>query len=80
MLFSDVTHRHLFAFAVGDGNAEDALTQEDPLAVVPKIAMPEIREVSFALIKPEVDREVVLSPAAKFSGTAFCVLEWVGHG
>lgn len=50
MLFSDVTHRHLFAFAVGDGNAEDAFTQEDPLAVVPKTTMPEIREVGFGLI------------------------------
>jgi len=43
MLFSDVTHRHLFAIAVGDGNAEDALTQEDSSGMVPKGEMPKIR-------------------------------------
>ncbi len=33
MLFSDVAHRHLFAFAVGDCDTEDAFAQEDPLGV-----------------------------------------------
>jgi hypothetical protein len=79
MLFSDVAHRNLFAFAVGDCDTEDALPQEDSLGVVSKSAMPEIRNESFRLIKPVVDRQVVLSFAAESSGTAFSVLHWVGH-
>jgi hypothetical protein len=50
MLFSDVAHRHLLAFAVGDGDTEDALAQENSLRMVPQSAMPEIREEGFGLI------------------------------
>jgi len=47
---------------------------------VPERAMPEIRHESFRFIEPVVDQQVVLGLAAKFSGTAFCMLQWVGHG
>jgi hypothetical protein len=80
MLFSDVTHRNLLAFAVGDRGTEDALAQENAFGMVAKSAMPEISHKSFGLIKPVVDREVVLGLAAEFSGTAFCMLHWVRHG
>ena len=50
MLFPDVAHRHLFAFAVGDGHTEDALAQEDSLGMVAKSAMPEVWEEGFGLI------------------------------
>ncbi len=80
MLFSDVAHWHLLAFAVGDGDTEDALTQENSFGVVPKTAVSEIRNESFRLIKPVVDRQIVLGLAAKFSGAAFCVLQWMSHG
>ncbi|MGA7766820.1 MAG: hypothetical protein WCA27_11430, partial [Candidatus Sulfotelmatobacter sp.] len=49
------------------------------LGMVPKTAMSEIRNESFRLVEPVVDRQVVLCLAAKFSGAAFSVLEWVGH-
>jgi len=52
MLLPDVTHRNLFAFAVDDGDTEDAFTQEDSFGMVPKSAVPEIREEGFRLIKP----------------------------
>jgi len=79
MLFSDVTHRNLLAFAVGDGDTEDALTQEDSFGMVPKSPVPEIREDRFGFVKPAMDPQVVLGLAAKFSGAAFCVLQWVSH-
>jgi hypothetical protein len=50
MLFPDVTHWNLLAVTVGNGDTEDALAQEDPLGMVPKRAMPEIREESFGLV------------------------------
>jgi hypothetical protein len=80
MLFPNVTHRNLLAFAVGDRHTENALTQEDAFGMVPKSTMPEIREEGFGLIKPLMDQQVVLGLPAKFSGAAFGVLQWVGHG
>src|ERR1700722_5846793 len=79
MLFSDIAHRNLSAFAVGDCDAENPLAQEDSLCVVPKSTMPEISHQSLRLIKPVVDRQIVLGPASESSCTAFCVLYWVGH-
>jgi hypothetical protein len=80
MLFSDIPHRHLFAFAVGDCPTEDALAQENSFCMMPKSAMPEIREVRFGLVKPVMDPDVVLGFAANFSRAAFRVLQWMGHG
>jgi len=74
MLFSDVTHWHFLAVAVGDRGTEDALAQENAFGVVAKSAMPKIREEGFGLVKPVVDQQVVLGPAAKFYCAAFCVL------
>jgi len=48
--------------------------------MVSKSAMPEIRQEGFGLVKPAMDHQVVLGLAAKFSGAAFCVLQWVSHG
>ena len=79
MLFSDVTHWHFLAFAIGDGGAEDSFAQEDSFGMVPKGAMPKIREEGFGLVKPVVDEQVVLGPAAKFSCAAFCMPYWVRH-
>jgi hypothetical protein len=59
MLFSDVTHRNLFAFAVGDCYTEDSFAQEESLGMVPKTAVSEFRHEGFRLIKPIVDRQVV---------------------
>jgi hypothetical protein len=80
MLFPNVTHRNLLAFAVGDRDTENAFTQEDSLGMVPKSAMAEVRKEGFGLIKPVVNPQVVLGLPAKFSGATFCVLQWVGHG
>ena len=80
MLFPDVTHRNLLAFTVSDCDTEDALTQEDSFGMVPKTAVPEIRDEGFRLIKPVVDRQVVLGLAAKFSGAAFRMFKWMRHG
>ena len=80
MPFPDVTHWNLLSFTVGDGDTEDAFAQEDSLGVVPKTAVSEIREEGFGLIKPVVDWQVVLGPAAEFPGAAFRVLHWVCHG
>jgi hypothetical protein len=44
MLFPDVTHWNLLAFAVGDGDTEDSLAQEDSFGMVPKTAVLEIRK------------------------------------
>jgi hypothetical protein len=80
MLFSDVTHWHLLAFAVGDRDTEDALAQENAFGMVAKSAMPEIGHERLRLIKPVVDRKVILGAAAESSGAAFCMLHWVRHG
>jgi len=79
MLFPDVAHGNLFAFAIGDGDAKDSFAQEDSSGMVPKGAMPKIREEGFGLVKPVVDEQVVLGPAAKFSCAAFCMPYWVRH-
>jgi hypothetical protein len=52
MLFPDVTHWNLSAFAVGDRDPEKAFAREDSFGVMPKRAMTEIREECFGLIKP----------------------------
>jgi hypothetical protein len=80
MLFSDIAHRNLPAFAVGDCDPEEALAQEDAFSMVPKSAMPEVWEECFGLIKPVVDCYVVLGAATESSGTVFRVLHWVSHG
>jgi hypothetical protein len=80
MLFSDVTHWHFLAFAVGDRGTKDALAQENAFGMVAKSAMPEIGHERLQLIKPVVDRKVILGPASESSGTAFCVFQWMGDG
>jgi len=55
MLFPDVIHRNLLAFTVGDGDAEDALAQEDSLGMASKSAMAKIWEEDFGLIEPGMD-------------------------
>jgi len=80
MLFPDVTHKNLLAFAVGDSDTEEALTQENSFSMGAKSTMPEISHESLRLIKPVVDLKVILGPAPESSGTAFSVLHWVGHG
>ena len=77
MLFPDVTHGNLLAFAVGDGDTKDALAQEDSFGMVAKSAMSEIREVGFGLVKPVVDLQIVFGFAAKLSGAAFRMFKWV---
>jgi len=57
MVFPDVTHRNLFAFAIGDCDTKDALTQENSFRMVSKSAVPEIREEGFGLIN-YVDKRV----------------------
>jgi hypothetical protein len=74
MLFSDVAHRNLLAFVVGDCDTEDVLAQENAFGMVVKSAMPEISHESLRLIKPVVDLEVILDPAYESSGTAFSVI------
>jgi hypothetical protein len=39
VLFSDVSHRHVFAFAVANGQPEDALCQKDAFRVVAQSSM-----------------------------------------
>ena len=73
---TDVTHRNFSALSIGDGDTEDAFAQENSLGMVPKIAMSEIPEEGFRLIKPIVDWHVILGLAAEFLGAAFRVLEW----
>jgi hypothetical protein len=80
MLFSDITHRHFLAFAVGDCGTEHALAQENAFCMVAKSAMPEIGHERLRLIKPVVDRKVILGASAESSGAAFCMFEWVSHG
>jgi hypothetical protein len=80
MLFPDVTHWNLLAFAVSNGDTEDSFAQKDSFRMVPKSAMPEIRKDGFGLVKPAMDPQVVLGLAAEFPGAAFCVLHWVSHG
>jgi hypothetical protein len=65
MLFSDVTHWHFLAFAVGDRGTEDALAKENAFGMVAKSAMPEIGHERLRLIKPVVDRKVILGAAAE---------------
>jgi hypothetical protein len=80
MLFPDIAHRNLPAFAVGDCDPEEAFAQEDAFSMVPKSAMPKVWEEGFGLVKPVVDRKVILGPASESSGAVFGVLHWVSHG
>jgi hypothetical protein len=48
--------------------------------MVPKTAVSEIRDEGFRLIKPVMYLQVVLGLSSKFSGAAFCVLQWMSHG
>jgi hypothetical protein len=80
MLFRDIAHWNLPAFAVGNHDTEDTFTQENAFGMVPKSAVAEVWEEGFGLVKPVVDRKVILGPACESSGTAFGVLHWVSHG
>jgi hypothetical protein len=79
MLFSDVAHRHLFSITIRDGQAEYFLREENPIAVVSKGAMSEVRDIGFRLVEPVMNSYVVGRLSAKFLGTDLGVFKWVGH-
>jgi len=47
--------------------------------VVAKSSVTEVRQEGFRLIKPVVNRKIVLGLSAELSRAALCVLERVGH-
>ena len=79
MLFPDVADWDLVTVRVADRNTKDALGQENAFAVVTKGAVAEIREESFGLVKPAMDREVVLGPAPEFLCAVASMFKRVSH-
>lgn len=62
MLLADQPDRHGLAVAVGEGDAEDVLAEEDALAVMPQGAVAQVGQMGLALVEPIVDGEVVIKP------------------
>src|SRR5262245_64413446 len=65
MLLADGAHGNGFPFTVLDGRSKNGRAQKNPLAVMPKRAVPKIGEMGLALVKPIMDRQIVLRFAAK---------------
>jgi len=49
-------------------------------SVMAEAAMPEVRNLSFRLVEPVVDCDVVVWPSAEFLATDLSMLKWVSHG
>jgi hypothetical protein len=79
VLFSDIPDRNLVSVAVCDRHAKNPLTQENSLGVMAEGTVAKVREERFRLIKPLVNRKIVLGLAPKLSGAALRVLEWMRH-
>jgi hypothetical protein len=80
VLFTDVPHGNLFAFAVPDRDAKDLFTQENTFRMMSKSSVSEIREEGFRCVEPVMDLNVVFRLSSEFAGAALCVLEWMCHG
>jgi len=71
--------RDFLPSAVGDDPPEDLLTQKDAKRVVQQHPVAGVRDVTFGLIEPLVDGEVILGDAAEFAGVGFGVKPGMGH-
>jgi hypothetical protein len=79
VLFAHIANGNQFSLAVLDGHAKQPLAQENTLSVVAKSTVMEVGEKGFRLIKPIVNRDVVLSLSAEYPRAALCVLKRVRH-
>lgn len=77
MLLTYVSGGYYRSVAVGEGHTELLLTGKDALGVVPKDAVSGVCEVSFALIKPVVDLNVILGLTAELFDGAEGMVERV---
>jgi hypothetical protein len=80
VLFSDVPDENRLAIAIRDGYAKDSLAEEDALGVMSKSAVAKVSQECLGLVKPIVNREIILGLATELSGAPLRVLEWVRHG
>src|SRR6266852_3316528 len=75
VLFPHIADGNLLAIAVHDGHTKQLLRQENAFGVVAKSSVTEVREEGFRLIKPVVNRKIVLGLSAELLRAALCVLE-----
>jgi hypothetical protein len=79
MLFPNVADWNLDSVIVVDGNTKDAFGEENPFGVMTEGAVAEVGEKRLRLVKPMVDREVVLGFAAESLEAVPCVFNGVCH-
>lgn len=60
MLFANEPNRNSATITVGDRRTENLFTHKNPFGMVPKGAVTIIRHHLFGLIKPVVDRKIIL--------------------
>jgi len=79
MLFPNVADWNLDSVIIVDGNTKDAFGEENPFGVMTEGAVAKVGENRLRLVKPMVDREVILGFAAEFLGAVPCVFNGVCH-
>ena len=79
MLFSHIAHGNLDSSAVHDGHTEHLLGQKNALGMVAKGSVTEVCQECFRLIKPVVNREIVLRFSTELPRAVLCVFEWMGQ-
>jgi hypothetical protein len=78
VLFAHIANGDQLSLAVFNGHAEQLLAQENALRVVAKSAVTKVGQKSFRLVKPGMNRKIVLGLSAEFRRTTLCVLQRVG--
>src|SRR6201987_4740033 len=80
VLLSDIAHGDFLPLAVGERNAEDFFTQENPFGMMAQGAVTEIGKERLRLIKPGMNWQVVFGLTAEPLCAALCMFPRVCHG
>jgi hypothetical protein len=79
VLFSNVSHGHIFPLAIPDRYTEDSLCQEDSFGVVAQRSVPNFCHDGFRLVEPLVNAQIIVSDTAELAGAILGMFQRMSH-